>query len=88
MAFRTGALAVLVTTLSGCSSTASVAAGGTNVTANSSPDSVVSGSTTTAVTSQAYTTLPVVANGNGWNSQGLEGNVPAAGSCHYRHSGT
>ncbi|NNN18472.1 MAG: hypothetical protein HKL84_01320 [Acidimicrobiaceae bacterium] len=30
----------------------------------------------------------VVANANGWTSHGLEGQVPAAGSCHFSYSGT
>ena len=30
----------------------------------------------------------MVADGNGWTQQGLEGQVPAPASCHYRYSGT
>ena len=31
--------------------------------------------------------MPTVADGNGWSTSGLEGQIPQAGSCHYRYFG-
>ena len=39
-----------------------------------------------AASSSRSSAGPVVANGHGWTSAGLEGSIPAAGSCHLRYT--
>lgn len=67
------------------------AAGSTSTTTTFTPASQPPASsvqTTTTLAEVRTAAGPLVANGNGWTAQGLEGSVPPAGSCHYGHDGT
>ena len=76
--------ATLATSLTGCGSTISAAQTNSSITTVSS----VGPPAQAAVMGKPSEVLPLVASGNGWTAQGLEGHVPAVGTCHYRYSGT
>ena len=102
LATRGFALGALVALLTGCNaapssarSTSSSSAPSTAPTSDSvtsptvaSTTGVTASSSTTGTTGYPSTEPLVVADGNGWTSQGLEGQVPAPGSCHYGYFGT
>ena len=83
--FRSALLAVLASSLAGCSSSSLTQGASSNKAAIPTTTGVISTSSSNTVASTTGSILPKVADGNGWSISGLEGQIPQAGSCHYRY---